>query len=198
MLLEVCANVNVTNDVRGRLFELIVIVRFRKNSVLSKDPTRDVLPASVDSGLVFATQELPTAQMMAENTLFIPKNSNFPAIDLILKSKEGKDVWAVQVHVADHDDVLPTLKKMCDKGGWFQSFDNIYLVYLSPSDAAMNMLTCIPRPPQRRSKRPRSQPPNPIQVSAATIRDFECLRDIQWTATLKDETAMTMLSRDQV
>ena len=197
-LLEVCTNVNVTNHVRGRLFELIVIARFRKNSVLSKDPTRDVLPASVDSGFVFETQELPTAQMMAENTLFIPKNSNFPAIDLILKSKEGKDVWAVQVHVADHDDVLPTLKKMCDKGGWFQSFDNIYLVYLSPSDAAMNMLTCIPRPPQRRSKRPRSQPPNPIQVSAATIRDFECLRDIQWTATLKDETAMTMLSRDQV
>ena len=192
VLLAVCAKVNVSNDVRGRLFELIVIVRFRKNLVLSKDPTRDVLPASVDSGLVFETQELPTAQMMAENTFFIPKNSNFPAIDLILKSKDGKDVWAVQVHVADHDNVLPTLRRMCDNSEWFQSFDNIYLVYLSPSDAVMNMLTCIPHPPQRRSKRPRSQPPNPIHVSAATIRDFECLRDIQWTAPLMDETGETL------
>ena len=192
VLLNVCANVNVSNDVRERLFELIVIVRFRKNSVLSKDPKRDVLPASVDSGLVFETQELPTAPMMAENTLFIPKNSNFPAIDLILKSQDGEDVWAVKVHVADHDDVLPTLRRMCDNSGWFQSFDNIYLVYLSPSDAVMNMLTCIPRPPQRRSKRPRSQPPNPIHVSAATIRDFECLRDIQWTAPLMDETGETL------
>jgi hypothetical protein len=32
-LLATCANPNVTNDVRGRLFELIVISRFRKESV---------------------------------------------------------------------------------------------------------------------------------------------------------------------
>ena len=88
-ILEVCVNTNITNDVRGRLFGLVVTVRFRKNSVLSRDPTRDVFPASVDSGLVFETQELPTAQMMANNALFISKNSNFPAIDLILKSEDG-------------------------------------------------------------------------------------------------------------
>lgn len=183
-ILEVCAQRHVTNDVRGRLFELLVIVRFRKNAVLTREPTRDVLPASVDSGCVFETQELPTPQMMVSNTLFIPKNSNFPAIDLILKSEDGTDVWAVQVHVADHEDVLPTFQKMCERKRWFESFDNIYLVYLSPSEAARNMLTCIPRPPQRRSKRPRSQPPKPIQVSATTIHDFECLRDMQWNAPL--------------
>ena len=83
-------------------FELIVIARFRKNSVLSKDPTRDVLPASVDPGLVFVTQGWPTAQMLAQTPHFIPKGSNFHAIDLILKSEDGKDVWALQVHVAEH------------------------------------------------------------------------------------------------
>ena len=188
-ILQVCANTEVTNDVRGRLFELLVIVRFRKNSVLTRFPEREVLPASVDSGLVFETQELPTPQMMANNTLFIPKNSNFPAIDLILKSNDGTDVWAVQVHVADHDDVLPAFKMMCEAKGWHEAFENIYLVYLGPSDAARNMLTCIPRPGQRRIKRPRSVPPNPIHVSATTIQDFECLRDIQWTAPLLDDAA---------
>ena len=95
----------------------------------------------------------------------------------------------MQVHVADHDDVLPAFEMMCEAKGWHEAFENIYLVYLGPSDAARNMLTCIPRPAQRRIKRPRRVPPNPIHVSATIIQDFECLRDIQWTAPLLDDAA---------
>jgi len=186
-ILEVCGNPNTTNDVRERLFELIVIVRFRKASVLTQNPVSDVLPASVDNGTVFESQELPTPQFMNNGTLFIPKNSNFPAIDLILKSHDGVDVWAIQVHVSDHNDVLEDFQRMCEAKGWFDSFDNIYLVYLSPSRAVMKLLTCIPTPPARRSKRSKvSGQRNPIQVSAATIQEFDCLSDIQWTGPLPD------------
>jgi hypothetical protein len=117
-ILEVCGNLSTTNDVRERLFELIVIFRFRKDSVLTHSPDSDVLPASVDNGTVFESQELPTPQFMNNGTLFIPKNPNFPAIDLILKSCDGVDVWAIQVHVAEHNDVLADFEKMCEaKGG---------------------------------------------------------------------------------
>lgn len=187
-ILKVCRNPSTTNDVRGRLFELMVIVRFRKDLVLTHTPDSDVLPAGVDNGTVFESQELPTPHFMNNSTLFIPKYSNFPAIDLILKSDDGVDVWAVQVHVSKHDNVLPKLESMCKENGWFEAFTNIYLVYLSPSDDVKNLLTCLPKPSERRSKRVKvSGKTNPIQVSAATIHEFECLRDMQWTAPLPDD-----------
>lgn len=188
-LLATCANENenVTNDddVRGRLFELIVISRFQKQAVISKQPTTDVLPAKVDAGLVYESQKLPMPAQMEANSLFIPKNSNFPAIDLILKDE--KDVWAIQAHVANHDDVEPTFRKMCDEQGWFDSFDNIYLVYLSPSSSVKESLTCLPATPTRTKKPRLSKVPKPeIQVSAMTKDDFECLRDIHWPSTAED------------
>jgi hypothetical protein len=193
-ILEVCGNPSTTNDVRGRLFELIVIVRFRKDLVLTRTPDSDVLPAYVDNGTVFESQELPTPHFMNNGTLCIPKNLNFPAIDLILKSDDGVDVWAVQVHVSKHDNVLPKLESMCNEKGWFEAFTNIYLVYLSPSEDVKNLLTCLPTPPERRSKRLKvTGKKNPIQVSAATIQEFECLRDIQWTAPLPDDEDLILM-----
>jgi hypothetical protein len=180
-ILNTCANTNVTNDVRGRLFELIVISRLRKQTLISNDPAKDVLPGSVDAGLVFEGQELPTPSDMHMNKLFIPKNAHFPAVDFI--TKEGSDVWAFQVHVADHNDVEPTFRAMCEEKGWFNAFENIYLVYLSPSPEVTGSLTCLPATPTR-VKRPRlsmaSRPP--IQVSAISKEDVECLKDIQWPA----------------
>jgi hypothetical protein len=184
-LLATCANENVTNDVRGRLFELIVILRFQKQAVVSKQPTTDVLPAKVDAGLVYESQKLPMPAQMEANSLFIPKNSNFPAIDLILK--DDKDVWVVQAHVADHEDVEPTFRRMCDEQGWFDSFDNIYLVYLSPSTSVKESLSCLPATPTRTKKPRLSKVPKPeIQVSAMTKDDFECLRDINWPSAVED------------
>jgi len=179
-ILKVCGNENTTNDVRGRFFELLVIVRFIKSSVVSTSADTAALPASVDSGRWFESQNLPDPVSMQQNTLFIPKNSNFPAIDLILKA--GNDVWAVQVHVSKHTDVLPKFRSMCEEKEWFATFDNINLLYLSPSDEVKNMLgACIPTPPVRRSKRLKVDG-KPIYVSAATIEEFDCLQNIQWTA----------------
>jgi hypothetical protein len=180
-LLATCANPSVTNDVRGRLFELIVISRFRKESVVSNQAATDVLPAKVDAGMVFESQNLPKPTQMQARTLFVPKNSNFPAIDLILKN--DKDVWAIQVHVADHDDVEPTFRSMCNEQGWFDAFDNIYLLYLGPSAEVTGSLTCLPSKPTR-IKRPRlAMLPRPeIQVSAISKDNIVCLQSIQWPA----------------
>jgi len=187
-ILRVCANENTTNDVRGRLFELVVIVRFIKSCVVSGSPDDAHLPASVDAGIRFESQELPDPETMLQNTLFFPMDSNFPAIDLILRA--GNDVWAVQVHVSRHPDVLATFRAMCNKKGWFAAFDNINLVYLSPSDEMKNMLgTCIPTPPTRQSKRRKTEG-DPIYVSALTIQDFECLKSILWTFTDNHTEAM--------
>ena len=165
----------------GRLFEWIVIVRFIKSSVVSTsaDTTAD-LPASVDSGRWFESHKLPDPVSMQQNTLFVPKNSNFPAIDLILKA--GKDVWAVHVHVSKHADVLPKFRSLCKEKEWFATFDNINLLYLSPSDEVKNIPGAfLPTLPGRRSKRLRVVG-NHIYVPAATIKEFDCLQNIQWTA----------------
>lgn len=182
-LLRTCANPGVTNDVRGRLFELIVISRFQERSIVSQQAEASVLPERVDKGMVFETQQLPDPRDMETNTLFIPKNSNFPAIDMILK--EGPQVWAIQIHVSDHDDVVPAFRFMCDEKGWFASFDNIFLVYLSPSFEVRDALSVLPAQPSR-VKRPRiaNQKPD-IQISAICKDEIECLKDIQWPSPHK-------------
>lgn len=141
-LLQTCANPMVTNDVRGRPFELIVITRCQKRSTISLQPEADVLPGRVDTGMVFESQELRDPSKMDANTRFIPKNSNFPACDLILK--QDRQVWVIQVHVSDHDDVEPCFRSMCKEKGWFESFDDIFLVYLSPSAEVTEALSCLP------------------------------------------------------
>jgi len=178
-LLATCANPSMTNDTRGRLFELIVISRFQKKQIVAEKPSEVVLPGTVDTGYVFETQQLPHPLQMGKNSLFVPRNSNFPAIDLILK--EDKSVWAIQVHVSDHPDVLPKFKSMCENQGWFESFDNIFLVYLSPSPDVTARLSCLPANPSRRKRQRLAKETKPeIQVSALSVSYFECLKDLQW------------------
>jgi hypothetical protein len=192
-LLQTCAHPMVTNDVRGRLFELIVITRLQKRSIVSLHPEAAVLPERVDSGMVFESQQLPEPRTMGNNTLFIPENSNFPAINLVLK--EGRQVWAIQVHVSDHDDVEPTFRSMCQEKGWFDSFDNIFLVYLSPSIEVKDALSCLPAQSSR-VKRPRVAKKRPeIQVTAISKDEIECLKDIQWPSTTSpDDTNDVQMS----
>jgi hypothetical protein len=146
VLLKVCSMDEVTNDVRGRLFELIVIVKCQAQTILCAADNgdgvgEDVLPMTLDTGVLFQGQTLPSPSNMDNNSLFIPVNSNFPAIALIWKA--GKNVWGIQVHVANHDDCLPTFRDMCKESGWDETFDNIFMVYLSPDLKATQLLTCL-------------------------------------------------------
>jgi hypothetical protein len=186
-LLQVCSMEDVTNDVKGRLFELIVIARCQTQTIsrstadLGEGIGNDVFPVRVDSGVWFSGQDLPHPSSMTSNSLFIPQNSNFPAIDLLWKA--GMNVWGVQVHVADHDDCLVSFKEMCESRTWLTAFDNIYLVYLSPDPAVTSSLTCLP-PAATRQKIPRlaKAAKTKIQVSAVSKNEIECLKNMQWEA----------------
>ena len=50
-------------------------------------------------------------EVMVKDGMYIPRNCNFPAIDLIWK--HGKSVCGVQVHTSDHHDVLENFRAMC-------------------------------------------------------------------------------------
>ena len=97
-----------------------MITPIRKKNLISMKPETYVLPHQVDAGKVLLSQKLPELYEMEKNTLFIPKNADFSAIDLILK--EDKNVWAIQVHVMDYDDVEPTFRTRCEEQGWSYSF----------------------------------------------------------------------------
>lgn len=186
-LQQVCSMEDVTNDVKGRLFELIVIARCQTQTIsrstadLGEGIGHDVFPVRVDSGVWFSGQNLPHPSSMTSNSLFIPQNSNFPAIDLIWKA--GMNVWCVQVHVADHDDCLVSFKEICESRTWLTAFDNIYLVYLSPDPAVASSLTCLP-PAATQQKIPRlaKAAKTKIQVSAVSKNEIECLKNMQWEA----------------
>ena len=129
-----------------------MLTPIRKKNLISIKPETYVLPHQVYAGKVLLSQKLPELYEIEKNTLFIPKNADFSAIDLILK--EDKNVWAIQVHVMDYDDVEPTFRTRCEEQGWFDAFENIFLLYPSPSEEITNSLSCLPTLP-RREKKPR-------------------------------------------
>jgi len=48
--------------------------------------------------------------------MYVPKNTNFPSIYMIWKM--GQNIWFVQAHVAEHEDVKVDLEKMLDVIEW--------------------------------------------------------------------------------
>jgi hypothetical protein len=87
-----------------------------------------------------------------DNGLWVPTDSDFPAIDFFIKS--GSVVAGFQVHVGAHHNVAPDFFFKCESAGWIGSNSpetsaqttervvrstskrTILLVYLSPNDAA--------------------------------------------------------------
>lgn len=133
-LLTVCRNPEVTNDVRGRLFERIVINRCSTKATTSLDwGEGKTQPLKCNLIKRFYTQALPSD--LPENGIYVPFNSNFPAIDFIWKHEEI--VIGVQVHVASREDVLSEFKSMCLEAQWKQN--KIYLLYLSPDEKIANL-----------------------------------------------------------
>jgi hypothetical protein len=118
---------------------------------------------------------------MIKNGMYVPLNSNFPAIDLIWKM--GEIVYGVQVNATGgHDCVLNNFRTMCKAAEW--TFDKIYLVYLCPEKAVAELLVkkVIPSPPvQRGEKRPRPGSEDlHISVKVLSRENVSCLKDLQW------------------
>jgi len=111
-------------------------------------------------------------EIMNENGMYVPRNSNFPAIDLIWKC--GDSVCGVQVHVSKHHNVLKKFTEMCKKAGWLTKFKTIYLLYLSPEQSVANSVqNLIPKTQGR------------ITVVALCKSSIPCLKTLQWPKPMK-------------
>ena len=202
-ILQVC-NDTTHQDVRGRLFEDLVIARFVTKASFSDDIKMILKKANINVNLQMARGrisekvKLPdtkfpnVADREVDITCFIPSMPNFPAVDFIIHVR--KIVIAIQIHISDsHEDVLETLKRKVREAGWNQEqVQNIILLYLSPSDGiAQNMkgrvgtddaTTNVTRTmkTRNRSQTESLKPTNWIITQFFSKGDFASLRNMQW------------------
>jgi len=169
LLLNICAKPDSTNDVRDRIFELLVINRCSLNANIALKRLFQFKTCNLieifPSDYSCRIYDLPMS--MEKDGMYVPRNSNFPAIDLIWKC--GQSVCGVQVHISKHDNVLKKFTAMCDKAGWLTSFKNVYLLYLSPEQGIADSVQC---------NIPETQ--GPITVVALCKSSIPCLKTLQW------------------
>jgi len=161
-LLKVCANHGLTNSACGQIFELLVISRCSRNANVTWDGFLLKKCSLIET---FCSNTLP--EVMVEDGMYVPRNCNFPAIDLIWKC--GKSVYGVQVHTSDHHNVLKKFTKMCNAAGWHKMFTKIFLIYLSPRQSISDSV---------KSNIPQTQ--GKITVVAVCKSSIPCLTDLQW------------------
>jgi hypothetical protein len=111
-------------------------------------------------------------------TYFIPEKSNFPAVDLIIRVR--KIVIAFQMHVSDHENVVPKLLAAARQAGWNKELvEKIILVYLSPSEETSKTLE------RKFGMKSPSSVDDWVILHFDFIRNFQSLRDMQWNNTKK-------------
>lgn len=130
-------------------------------------------------------RKLPKLSLRSKNHNYIPLDPNFPAIDWIWVC--GKIVIAVQAHVSNHADVASTFWGMCREAGWFEEFDKVYLVYLSPEDSTVGLVRKQVEPPNfsgpnTQSERNVDEEGRPFQVRrfAFSRSSISCLMNLAW------------------
>jgi SAM domain (Sterile alpha motif) len=127
--LSICTDPNKTSDVKDRLFEFLVIRRIAKDGF----EISDLLKFGPREFKVIPGQSLDP--WSAEKTgYWVPKNSNFPAVDLWVQSESL--MVAFQVHVSSHKDSAIKFFKMCESIRWFAPKRQVVLIYLSPHGKA--------------------------------------------------------------
>ena len=186
LLLQVAGLPVTTNDTRGRIFEALVIARFRKDGISGanlKSITCDgedlQLENVIDGNVAPEASGWDGGNMyppigLCFHNLQVPCSPTFPAADAMLSvSREVAVVF--QIHVsAGHADVSEMLESCAKKAGWFESgVEKIVLVYLSPNEAVMNGL---------RSRLTSSSTSSTRVIPVfCSIDQFESLRTIQWS-----------------
>jgi hypothetical protein len=176
-LLNTCIFLDTTNDTRGRIFEAIVIRRFQGKGVeIQVGGDKVQVPSSSN---LFPGMVLPELSAQSADGIYIPFNPNFPAIDLVWKL--GKIIFGVQVHVSSHEDVASRFCGLCEKAGWFQNFDTIYLLYLGPEDNVTNLVAALVNPPSFETRMTRDNTVKNQIVRRAISKDsISCLVDLKW------------------
>lgn len=186
ILLEVCRSPETTNDTRGRLFELMAIRRCQTYGIQDfpvRDSTLTILPGSQ----LFRGKKLPRLSAQSTRTSYVPLDPNFPAIDWIWV--HGDVVIGVRAHVTKHPDVVNNFWGMCINAGWLQEFQTILLVYLSPEDETVHLVSRLVDPPHFQGRIPRGvmeflngDAPSGFRVFRRAIsrRSVSCLQSLMW------------------
>jgi hypothetical protein len=176
-LLNICRSPDTTNDTRDRIFKTIVICRCH---VYGIEIQMDNNKVAVGPGSIrFKENLLPKLTAFSPDGIQIPSNPNFPAIDLVWK--QGSSMFGIQVHVSSHNDVVSSFCGMCREAKWFQNFDKIYLLYLSPEIGVTNLVSSIVNPIIFQGKRTRDETVQPRIFLNAVSKDLvSCLKDLQW------------------
>ena len=179
-LLSVCKDTATTNRVRGCHFETMVIRRCSSSNVdILVGDISVTVPSGEQAATGFGGKLLPKSPIV--DGLYFPFDPNFPAIDFFLSS--GRYVFAVQVHVSVHDDVANEFVGLCRQAGWFQRFDCIQLIYLSPEEDVASLVTSRVSPPTLDAVATRQDGDTSVCkiTRRAMSRDsISCLRDLQW------------------
>ena len=179
-LLALCKDPATTNKVRGCHFETMVIRRCSSSNVdILVGASSITVPSGDRAATGYSGMLLPEFPM--EDGLYYPFDPNFPAIDFFLKS--GNYIFAIQVHVSTHDDVANDFVGLCRKAGWFQRFDCIQLIYLSPEDDVAGLVTSLVSPPTLDAVATRQDGDTSvckITRRAMSKDSISCLRDLQW------------------
>jgi hypothetical protein len=196
-LLTLCRKSETTSDTRGRIFESIVINRLIVKKVTGSE--MNLLLEEADESFRFErTGELfekfhrlkgnsyPLCDPSDDNTLYVPMSSNFPAVDAIIHV--DKVVIAIQVHTShSHGRVDNLLNAKAESAGWLDKVNAIILVYLSPTPGnlkrKLDTESSQTKPSsQRITRQSSSETACPVNLFTlfCTIKDFKCLKDIQW------------------
>ena len=176
-LVDVCEMLETTNDVRGRCFELMVVRRCVSQGVTFQVGREEVTVPVTREPLHFQGQVLPRS---LKDGVHVPVNSNFPAIDLVWKV--GNRIFGVQVHVSSHHDVAEKFTKMCQEAGWFETFQEVHLIYLSPDEQVLNLVTTLVNPPKQRVCCTTSNESEMSYLHRRSIskNSISCLENLRW------------------
>jgi hypothetical protein len=143
-----------TNDVKGRVLEQYVVACLERGklwsgSAVSSGPKgghRKPLKmlVHIDYVVNFAGQGTPSDRVdLNQSIMFVPLNSNYPAVDLLIWDAKNTKLFAVQVTIREKvsDHMTETL---ADDGKWtslkqqwleFCGADEIELIWLADNDA---------------------------------------------------------------
>ncbi len=198
-LLQICAHEKTTDDVRGRLFEQMVISRLSQSGLSANDVTKILDAANITmTSDMRAALECPFILDLLQGmaypsfapsnacTLYIPLSPNFPAVDLIFRL--GKVVIAFQIHVSEkHTNVLPALQLHAKNAEWKKGgIHTIILLYLVPVDRLENNSKTAKSLKRKRQQQPETSTDS-IQYYGCkyvtlhnSLHDFEPLQNMKW------------------
>jgi len=180
-ILVVCNDPDIMHNVRGHLFELLIIRRCQGRSLYmnnlngKNDADIEHFPGFTSCKVAkrFPRWTLPT---LADDGLYVPVNPNFPAVDLIWKMQGN--IWFVQVHVSRHDDVSQNLQEMIQRALGLHKImvpANLFLLYLSPTREISASLAAAHRLPRDNAvARPL------FRIMAKSMDMFSCFEDLRW------------------